>query len=122
MSRLKRTWTKPEPAADKKGYVMVNPVKRPSSPESSPVSVPRLTQPMSISSKLYENLIPLKTRGFEVRRLPQSVPEDRPTNEDDSSSSKLAVPGKPEKPCRHCYENCEVKGQHNGMKGQNSKY
>ena len=123
MSRLKRTWAKPPDVRnDKKGYVMVTPVKRPTSPASSPVNAPTFPKPISITSKIYENVIPLKTRSYDVRKLPQSVPEEGPTNEEACSGSKPGVSGKPEKPCRHCYVNCEVKGQHHGMKGELGKY
>ncbi len=110
MSRLKRSWSKPEVVVDKKGYVMINPVRRPSSPASTPSSPSTLPKPVAVSSMLYENVIPLKTRNFEVRRVPHGTPNEEPKNASGSSPPK-AFELKPEKPSRHCYENLDVGGQ-----------
>ena len=107
MTRLKRTWPKPEVAVDQKGYVMITPVKRPSSP-ASPVNPPTLQKPLAISSMTYENFIPLKTRNFEVRRE-RSLPDEVPKDAEEFSPLESGIAGKPEKPDRHCYVNCELK-------------
>jgi hypothetical protein len=100
---------------------MINPVKRPSSPASSPVDPPTSSKPVAVSSMFYENFIPLKTRNFEVRRLPQSVPEEGAKNAGEPSPPKSGE-SKPEKPGRHSYENFDVSGQQSEKKQQSSKW
>jgi hypothetical protein len=113
MTRLKRAWTKPEVTVDKKGYVMINPVKRPASPSSSPTLPATSPKPLAVSSMLYENFIPLKTqpRNFEVRRVPPTLPRQESENAGSPSSSNLED-SKPEKPTRHSYENLDIHAHH----------
>ena len=112
MTRLKRTWTKTEVTEDKKGYVMVNPVKRPVSPVTASANPNAQLKPMAVSSMLYENFIPLKTRHFEVRKLDGSK---------NFSSSDMGGLEKPEKPSRHGYVNCEPGASQHEIKQHISK-
>ena len=99
---------KPKVSLDKKGYVIVTPMKKtPSPPEKVPPLPPKVG---SSPSLLYENFTPLRAELFHEKRSlsePATMSSSGQTTGDLSQQSSSAV-RKPGKPARHSYVNCKV--------------
>lgn len=103
---------------DGKGYVMVNPVKRPDTP---PTNESPPSQPYSFYSPLYENFTPLKTRNLETRGLGHIHKLEKSTSSGELDELEIGESCKPEKHTRHPYENFEVGNLKTGEIVQNGK-